>query len=187
LIVSSETEIIVAQWALLLGLGVLVVVMYRQLAYLLLLSRAASGHGGLAVGERAPDFTYWPVHSMPSDGQPKEFRPDGVPTLILFVNPGCGSCEVAVRNLEQVTRKVSQLRVLAVTDSDPEAVNAIDAFRETAVELIRVERTVPNELYRTYSTPYAYGIDASGAIRASGEAVTARQIKGFVRETLAST
>jgi hypothetical protein len=176
------TPLLVAQWMLLLGLGVLVFLMYRQLAYLLGLSRAVSGGGGLAVGDRAPRFEYEVGNG---DGSRREvFSPEGALTLLMLTSPGCGSCATALKNFEKVTRKLRHdgIRVLAATDADPDTIAAVEAFRDSEIPILRVDRDVPSRVLHTYTTPFLYAIAANGQVLGAREAVTPGQIREVVKK-----
>lgn len=176
------TALLVAQWIVLLGLATLVVLTYRQLAYVLGLSRAVSGGGGLAVGDRAPRFEYTSVNGD-GDGQ-RVFSAAGAPTLLMFTSPGCGSCATALTNFEKVTRKARRdgIRVLAVTDAEPEVIRAVDAFRDSPIPIARVDPDVPARIFRTFTTPFVYAIGRDGEIVGAREAVTAGQIRDVVKK-----
>src|SRR5439155_6554240 len=93
--IEIPTALAIAQWVLLLGLAVLLVVAYRQLAYLMEVGQAASAHGGLAAGAEAPPFYYERI-AFGSDGGRASFDPRGAPSLLMFTDPACGSCEKAL-------------------------------------------------------------------------------------------
>jgi hypothetical protein len=180
--IEVPTALLVAQWVVLLGLGTLVVLTYRQLAYLLGLSRGVSGSGGLAIGERVPTFEY-----MARNGEGEEryvFAADGARTVLMFTSPGCASCATALTNLEKVTRKLRQngLRVLAVTEAEPEVIDAVEAFRDSPIPIARVDAEVPTQVFRTYTTPFVYAIGASGEVVGAREAVTPGQIRELVKK-----
>ncbi|HYZ77715.1 MAG TPA: hypothetical protein VE596_10120 [Gaiellaceae bacterium] len=183
--IEIPTALAVAQWALLLGLAVLLVVAYRQLAYLMQVGQAASSHGGLAVDAEAPAFEYEPLGA--ANGT-KRFEPRGAPAVLMFTDPGCGSCEKALLTLDQVTRalRLDGLRVLAVTSADDDVIEAIGTFGDTSVEVGRVDPGVPRRLYDTYVTPYFYAIGADGRIRGRGAAESEDQI-GFILGELTTT
>ena len=85
----------VAQWALLFGLGSLVVVLYRQLGRLLS-HDPGPANPGPAVGTRAAPIRY----ARLPDGAAGQLAPgDGQPALIAFVDPTCPACEQLVGNL----------------------------------------------------------------------------------------
>jgi thiol-disulfide isomerase/thioredoxin len=178
-----SSSLVAAQWALLLGLAVLVIVMYRQLAYLLQVGRAIAGSGGLEIGEHAPEFDY--LAPAPEDGQweRRAFALDGRPTLLMFTHPGCGSCELALENLQRVVENSQvPVRALAVTDAELEILDASDMRRRVPIELAKVDRKITTKLYRTYRTPYVYGVDSSGAVRTRGGGVTAKEIRKMLRQ-----
>jgi peroxiredoxin len=182
--IEIPVALLVAQWLLLLGLGLMVFLMYRQLAYLLGLSRAVSGSGGLDVGDKAPSFDYVPASTNGGDGELRRFAPEGTRTLLMFTTPGCATCQTALRSLEEATRRIrgEGLRVLVVTDAEPESVYAVEEFRESLLPVVRVRHDVATRLFRTYTTPFLYAIGDDGKVRGAREAVTAGQVKELVRK-----
>src|SRR5215472_4212207 len=107
----------VAQWALLAALGVLVVVMFRQLG------RVLTGAGtpaelGPPVGGRATPLTYArpgsPAHGQLTPG-------DGEPLLLAFADPTCPSCEelVAVLHRLHAAGELQGVRPLLLISDPP--------------------------------------------------------------------
>ncbi len=74
--IEVPVALLVAEWVLLLGLGAMVLLMYRQLAYLLGLSRAISGAGGLKVGEQVPSFEYTAASADGEGDDRRAFSPE---------------------------------------------------------------------------------------------------------------
>lgn len=182
--IEVPVALLVAEWLLLLGLGAMVLLMYRQLAYLLGLSRAVSGGGGLKVGEQVPGFEYTAASADGGGEERRAFSPQGAQTVLMFTSPTCGSCQVALRNLEEVTRELrgNGLRVLVVTDAEPQVIQAVEAFRESPIPVARVTDDVPTRLFRTHTTPFLYAIADDGQVRGAQEAVTAEQVREIVRK-----
>src|SRR5690348_7535741 len=84
----------IAQWALLIALGWLVVIMYRQLGRVFG-PQQEDAHGPV-IGSSAPGFEYLRV----SDRSVRQAEPGhGQPTLLAFVNPTCQSCDTLVASL----------------------------------------------------------------------------------------
>jgi hypothetical protein len=176
--IEIPTALAIAQWVLLFAFAVLLVVAYRQLAYLMQVGHASSAHGGLSAGAEAPAFEYERI-GVGSGGGRASFEPRGAPSLLMFTDPGCGSCERALVTLEEVTRgrRENGIRVLAVTSADDEVIGALPRFRETVLELGRVAPSVPQRLYEAYATPYFYAIGADGVVRDGGTAESEEQIQ----------
>lgn len=155
------------QWVLLFGLGGLVILLYRQLAYVLRLKDSGTERDGLAVGAKAAAFDYAPAND--SMGLPLRFDPIGQWSLLVFADPGCESCRNTVVALGRITPKLRQVtRVLVVTHADPALIATVEAFRDTAVDVGRVDFDMSIKLYNTHTTPFAYLIDSAGVIRAKG-------------------
>jgi thiol-disulfide isomerase/thioredoxin len=173
------TPLLVSQWILLLGLGALVFITYRQLAYLLGISTAVTGGSGLDVGEIAPPFDYQGVSSGLGDGR---FESPSAPTLLMFATPGCGSCDEAVRNLESVVGRSAQpVDAYVVTEAGRSAVEASDAFRSTSVPILNVDYRVRADLYRTFSSPVLYAIAVDGKVYARDTTANARVMRRMLR------
>lgn len=167
--VSVPMPVLIAQWVLLGGLGFLVILMYRQLSYLMQIGRNTSADAGLALGELAPPFAYEPVR-VPDAGT-RTFEPVGSPAIVLFADPACPSCERAISALDAVIgrRRPDDLRVLVVTHAPTSMIEDFDAFQNTSLEVGRAERDVLGHLYQSGVTPIFFGVDAAGVVR--GKAV----------------
>lgn len=172
--------IVISQWALLLALAILVVLIYRQLAYLLDLSvRVSAPTTGLPLGSQAPSFDY---RLVAASHETQRFVGEGVPTLLLFTDPGCRSCLEALEILERTTRaqRGATLRVLAVTDADPRLLVAIED--QLPFEIALVDRDVVRRLYSTLVAPFLYGIDSRGVIRARTELSNEDNVRNALAE-----
>jgi thiol-disulfide isomerase/thioredoxin len=169
--IEIPTALAIAQWVVLFAFAVLLVVAFRQLAYLMEVGQAASAHGGLAAGTEAPPFHYQRI-ALGSDGARASFDPRGRPSLLMFTDPACGSCENALRTLERLARSRDEdgIRVLAMTSADEQVIEVISSFRDTTLELGRVDPSVERRLYESYATPFFYAIDADGIVRDAGAA-----------------
>lgn len=154
-------------WVLLIGLAGLVVIVYRQIAYLLNLSRTTERHeSGLKVGDAAPAFDYRPSLGEAQQGL-RTFDPVGQPSLVMFTDPHCAICTEMLAALDGLAPRLADkgVRVIAATDAKPELVWALDAYRNTSLPLAHVDRDVTSRLYRMHVIPFAFGIDGQGIVR----------------------
>ena len=172
----------VAQWALLGVLGVLVVVMFRQLGRLL------SGTGGPAelgppVGSIAAPLAY----ARPGEETVRHLTPGaGQPALVAFVDPTCPSCEELVSQLDaaQQAGDLSGLRTLLLFSDPPGYLQISAAFRSTALEIGRPAEPAGLDSYRVSATPLLVAIDAAGLVRAAGPVMQAEQIRAYAQACL---
>lgn len=179
--ISLPLWVVVSQWTLLFVLGCLVIVAYRQLGYMLHLKDMGSERDGLPIGEHAPVFAYTPVHQ--SGSSPRHFDPKGRWSLLLFADPGCVSCQGALRALERLAPEVAQtMQMLVVTSADPALITAVEEFRTASVAIGRIDRDVPFHLYCTHATPFAYVIDSEGVIQATGIVGNEADIRKMMRK-----
>ena len=170
MITLPEWTVLVA-WLLLCGLGALVILMYRQLAYLLKISHSSEARtGGLDLGDRAPSFTYRLVRGDQVDVETRTLDPGRSPLLLMFTDPRCRSCETMIDALEEMADSdpYKAIRVLVVTDARREVVAALGSYSRTRLEVGRVSGSVAERLYRVPATPFAYGIDPVGVIQSKG-------------------
>jgi hypothetical protein len=171
--VQLPVAVVIAQWAVLLGLGFLVLVLYRQLAFLMdLKDRRHSLEeqtGGLADGAPVPSFDY---QVYEGDGQRVESWLSGArgATVMLFGDPLCASCERALLALESLAKsgRLRGVDCLVVTSESPEIVAAVDAFRDSILPIAHVQKEVIVQAFNLKATPYLLFADAVGAVAASG-------------------
>src|SRR5260221_6726680 len=156
----------VSQWVLLLVLGFFVVVAYRQLGYMLRLEDIGSEQDGLAIGETAPAFDYIAVNHNGRAGA--HFDPPGQWSLLLFADPGCTSCRIAVSAVEHLAPTLRGTRVLVATTAGPQVIVAVEEFRDASVPIGRIAGEGSIKAYRTLTTPFAFLIDPEGIVKAKG-------------------
>jgi hypothetical protein len=168
----------IAQWALLLGLGFLVIIAYRQLGRIFG-PRALSEHGPPA-GSTAVSFEYERV----SDGSLQYVAPGGGQAMLLaFVNPTCQTCEKLVASFSAVHQAgdLDGLRVLLLISDPPSYLQISDSFRSTALEIGRVTTRGTLSAYRAAATPLLVAIDSAGVIRSSGAAREIDEVRAFIQ------
>ncbi|HXW46015.1 MAG TPA: hypothetical protein VEL03_14575 [Streptosporangiaceae bacterium] len=167
----------VAQWALLLGLGCLVVVMYRQLGRLLRHPDHAAEFGP-AVGSQAGQFRYERV----PDGATGQVTPgDGRPILIAFVDPTCPACEQLVTSLGELrdADRLAGARILLLISDPPSYLGVSAVFSATSLEIGRPVSARDMTGYRAEATPLLVAVDGAGVVRAAGVASTPGQVRAM--------
>jgi hypothetical protein len=156
----------IAQWALLFGLGTLLLVLYRQLGRLL--SNAAGPESpGPAVGSNAAPIRYAGVPS----GSPGRFAPgNGQPALLAFVDPTCPSCEQLVANLSELAAasQLDGVRILLLMSDPPGYLGISAVFQATGLEIGRPLAAADVRAYHVTGTPLLVAIDGDGVVRAVG-------------------
>ncbi len=171
-----------AQWTLLFALGLLLIVVYRQLGRTLHQDDAAAPLGP-AVGSKAASLEY----SRFADDTVQYLTPgDGQPALLGFVEPTCPSCEELVLALgtAEHTGELSGLRVLVLTSSPKSYLKVSDAFRATRLECGRILAQATTQAYGATSTPLLVAIDRDGVVRAAAPAIQLAEVRAFSRACL---
>lgn len=173
--IIASTYLATAQWVLLFGFGLLVVVVYRQLGWAFARLKPDRDFGP-AVGTQAGAFEYNRI----SDGANHYFEPEaGIASLVAFVDPTCASCEALVASLGDLHRdgELEGTRILLVT-SEPESYLQIsDEFQATHLEIGRITSSAALAAYRVSATPLLVAIDERGTVRAAGVAIQPREIR----------
>ncbi len=172
----------VAQWALLGVLGVLVVIMFRQLGRLLT-GAAKTAELGPPVGGKAAALTY----VRPGDPAERRLTPgEGQPLLLAFVDPTCPSCEdlVGVLGQLQAAGELASLRALLLISDPPSYLQISDVFSSTGIEIGRPVRPAGLEYYRVSATPLLVAVDDAGVVRAAGSVVRPAEVRAFAQSCL---
>lgn len=172
----------IAQWALLFALGMLVIVMYRQLGRAFHRPRS-TGELGPPVGSKAADLEYTRLrdgtlqYAIPGDGQAM---------LLAFADPTCPSCERLVEALgeAQDAGELASVRVLLLVSDPPSYLEISDAFRKTHLELGQIVAQATVEAYKASATPLLVAIDRTGTVRSAGPAVQRAEVKAFSQACL---
>jgi len=171
-----------AQWALLLALGVLVIVMYRHLGRHFNLAKPDIKLGP-AVGSSAVSFEYARV----ADATVQRFTPGhGQAALIAFVGPTCPACEELVTALGEArdNGELDGVRALLLISEPPSYLQISEPFRTTQLEIGEILANATLEAYRASATPVLVAIDGTGVVRLAGPATTTGEVRAFVQACL---
>jgi hypothetical protein len=167
----------IAQWALLLGLGSLLVVLYRQLGRLLH-DRPDTAELGPPAGSKATPISYAAV----PDGSHERLAPgDGQPALIAFVDPTCPACEQLVESLGelQAAGELAGHRVLLLISDPPGYLSISPAFKRTSLPIGRPLSKADVAGYRATGTPLLVAVDGRGTVRAAGVASRLPDVRSY--------
>jgi hypothetical protein len=183
----------IAQWALLLCLGLLLIAAYRQLGRFLSQSQTPPELGP-RTGTKPGRISYerlTPAGGAETDGREhgsahRAFLPGGTPALVAFVDPTCPSCEELVEVLGRAGEagELAGVRVLLLTTDPPGYLQISAAFRTTTLEIGRPVDGAELEAYRPSATPLMVAIDAAGVVRAAGTAVRQSEVRAMISASL---
>ncbi len=166
-----------APWALLGALGVLVIVMFRQLGRLMT-GRAHAAPLGPAVGTLAPALTY----ARAGEQERRRMTPGGGrPLLLAFADPTCPSCEELIGVLGELRAggELDGVEVLGLISDPPSYLQISEAFLASGLEIGRPVKRSGLDAYRVSATPLLVAIDAAGVVRAAGSVVRAGEVRGY--------
>lgn len=167
----------VAQWALLGALGVLVIVMFRQLGQLLKGNEKA-GELGPPVGSTAEPLSYL----RPGQTEVLRFSPGGGrPALVAFVDPTCPSCEELVLALDAMRAggELAAVRVLLLISDPASYLQISEAFQASELEIGRPADPAGLAAYRVTGTPLLVAVDAAGAVAAAGSTIRKSDVRRY--------
>lgn len=167
----------IAQWALLGALGVLVIVMFRQLGKLLK-GNAKVDELGPPLGSLAVPLTYL----RPGERDVRTLTPGGgQPALIAFVDPTCPSCEELVLTLDamRAAGELAAVRVLLLISDPASYLSISEAFQASELEVGRPADRRGLATYRVTGTPLLVAVDAAGAVTAAGSTVHRAEVRRY--------
>ena len=179
--ITLPVWLVASQWTLLFALGILVILAYRQISFMLKLKNLGTDKDGLPIEEKAPSFDYIAVKQATTTLS--RFEPEGRWSLLLFADPGCASCQSTLLALERLVPKLSSgIRILVITSVDPAQITGFSEFKRTFLDIGNVSKAVIEKLYRIHTTPFAYLIDSTGVIQAKGLATDETAIRKIARK-----
>jgi hypothetical protein len=172
----------IAQWVLLLTLGLLVTLMFRQLGRQLGVIKAPADLVP-AVGTPAAGFEYARLDT----GTREFFEPAaGRPALLAFADPTCPSCEELVAGLNQAHADggLAEVRPIILTSESASYLQISGPFRDTPLPVGRLVSDSARQAYRVSATPLLVAVDAEGLVRAAGPAARPADIAAFVHASV---
>jgi hypothetical protein len=175
--------LVLAQWVLLFALAVLMIVMFRQLGWLLS-KTGKPAELGPPVGSRAARISYLAVPG----GEPGQLTPgDGQPALIAFVDPTCPACEQLVTSLDaaQAAGDLAGFAVLLLVSDPPRYLQISPAFTGSSLQIGRPASRAEVTSYRATGTPLLVAVDNMGIVRAAGPASRPAEVQASVQACLA--
>jgi hypothetical protein len=176
----------IAQWALLLTLGLLVIGAYRQLGRVFSGKRSADALGP-APGSSAKEFEYVRIR----DNTTQIFAPAAHdrPALLGFVDPTCPACEDLVENLSaaDASGELAGFRMLLVMSDPPAYAEISPAFCSTPIEIGRPPTEAARQAYNASATPLLIAVDKAGVVRAAHPAIERKDIRALIHTALAPT
>jgi methylamine dehydrogenase accessory protein MauD len=152
-------------WLFVIALGVLVLLLYRQLGIMYLGTAEGVSRDGLARGARAPDFSLTDQYGQPQ--RLSSYR--GTPVLLLFGSPHCSPCRILLPQLHDWARQHSDIKVLWLNSASAEESKR---FVEETGATLPVAPYSPEEnlldKYKVRVTPFLFIVDENGVVRAKG-------------------
>ncbi len=152
-------------WLFVIALGVLVLLLYRQLGIMYLGTAEGVSRDGLDRGARAPDFNLTDQYGHAQ--QLSQYK--GRPVLLLFGSPHCSPCRLLLPQLHEWARQHSDINILWLNSASPAESERFVA--ETGATLPIAPYTPDDNLldkYKVRVTPFLFMVDEKGMIRAKG-------------------
>jgi methylamine dehydrogenase accessory protein MauD len=166
---STSLQVVLAlQWLLILGLGVVVLALVRQVG---VLHQRVAPAGALTISEGVrPGEVVPPLTLMTADEQPITIgglRQDGRSTLLMFVAPDCPVCAQLVPAVRSISNQEAWLAV--VFASDGESMQHGEFRRQKRItDLPYVVSMQLGLRFQIAKLPFAVLLDADGRLVAQG-------------------
>lgn len=149
-------------------LGVLAVLVIIFTILVLLPASAQQPHGGIAVGQLAPDFAL-PIQGGPGNGSVHLAALRGHPVVINFWSESCQPCLSEVPYLRGIYARYSAsgaFTLLGINQADPRGdINTFGQTFHVNYPLLFDPGSAINIKYGVTSLPMTYFIDSSGVVR----------------------
>ncbi|MFN2390029.1 MAG: methylamine dehydrogenase accessory protein MauD [Actinomycetota bacterium] len=166
----------VVLWLVVLALCVVVVALARQIGTLHL---RLGPRGALEMDDEGPPLgeVLPPVEVTAADGRPAVIGGPGEDRLLLFVSPGCRTCEDVLPALPAIAR-AHDLDPYVVTDLD--AAETASAYRDHRLGAPLIAGVAAVRPYDIPGTPYLLVVGDDGIVRAKGTVNNLEQMEGLV-------
>lgn len=170
-------------WSLLFVLAILVVLTFRQIAYLMGLDDAMNPHrAGLSIGRRVPTFRYRPFGGG-TGGELRAFPTNGTASAVLFADPGCGSCDIATQALATFARDEElPLNAFVFTEATERLLEAHPEFLVDGPIIGQVSRGTGLRVFECGVIPFMFFIDSDQIVRAKGAVASVADVRRLYRQ-----
>ncbi|MEO6456845.1 MAG: peroxiredoxin family protein [Chloroflexia bacterium] len=166
-------------WAAVLALGVLVLLLYRQLGIMYLGTAEGVSRDGIDRGATAPDFALTDQHGAAQ--RLSAYR--GRPVMLLFGSPHCSPCRILLPQLHDWAKAHQDVAVLWLNAASPE--ESLKFVSDTGATLPMLPFAPEENLmdsYRVRVTPFMFLLDEKGVVRAKGLANTKAGLDLYYKE-----
>lgn len=177
------TPLYVTQWVLLATFAILLLLLYRQLAYLLNLRRPPALANSLPRGVTAEDFRYRPFGG--GETRSGRFRPAETSALLIFADPFCASCERLLKAITELPADhplLSRWHPFFATTADASQLGVVPVFGDQRLDVGQVDGEVVTGLYRVPYTPFAYIFAGDGTVAARGPATSLDELLDLLND-----
>jgi len=155
----------VALWVLVLALGLLVLLLYRQLGIMYLGSAEGVSRYGLPPGTKAPDFSLTDQYGNAQ--RLNAYR--GRPAVLVFGSPHCSPCRILLPQLHDWAKAHPDVGILWLNAASAD--ESLKFVSDTGATVPVAPYTPQENLmdkYRVRVTPFMFLLDEDGVVRAKG-------------------
>ncbi len=158
----------VGLWILVLLEAMVILTLTRQIGLLHLRVGAAGariGNSGPELGERAPEIR---TYDLNSDQMVTLAAPLGKSTMLVFISPGCSSCDGLMPGVVALSQHEHDTEFILVSEVTNKVLNRkfIERHRLNSIKFIADPKVT--EQYRIGGSPYAVLVDSEGVVRTKG-------------------
>jgi len=166
-------------WLIVLALGLLVLLLYRQLGIMYLGSAEGVSRDGLDKGATAPDFALTDQYGNPQ--RLSDYR--GRPALLLFGSPHCSPCRTLMPQLHEWARAHPEVGVVWLNAaSEEESLKFVSELGATLPVAPYTPESKLMDRYKVRVTPFMFLLDEKGVVRAKGLANTKSGLDLYYKE-----
>jgi len=166
-------------WLIVLTLGILVLLLYRQLGIMYLGSAEGVSRDGLEKGTTAPDFNLTDQYGNAQ--RLSAYR--GRPVVLLFGSPHCSPCRTLMPQLHDWARSHPDVGVVWLNAaSEDESLKFVSDLGATLPVAPYTPESKLMDRYKVRVTPFMFLLDERGIVRAKGLANTKSGLDLYYKE-----
>ncbi len=155
----------VVLWVVVLGMGVLVLLLYRQLGIMYLGSAEGVSRDGLEKGTTAPDFSL--ADQYGATQRLANYR--GRPVLLVFGSPHCSPCRTLLPQMHDWAKAHPDVVPIWLNAaSNDESLKFVSETGATLPVAAYPPETNLMDKYKVRVTPFMFMLDEKGIIQAKG-------------------
>ncbi len=166
-------------WALVVGLSLLMLLVFRQFGIVYLKSSDGVARSGIRIGTNVPDLTL-----TTKNGNDINLSKYTEPVVLLFTSPGCGPCKQLLAKLNDYLIEYPKMNIIVFSNDT----NTDDVLPNLRCPIIPLpDRKLYEEVFKGEVTPFAFLLDENRKVVSKGVVSDMSSIENLYKASKKST